>query len=137
MTFPRALSIRQPWAHSIVFGGKDIENRNWPTRYRGPILIHAAKAMTRAEFTAWRESVEALRLDGQWSREIAGNVRFGGIIGAADLVDCVEQSRSPWFAGRYGFVLRHARPLAFIPCKGALGLFDPPADVRRALAGKW
>ena len=37
----KALSIRQPWAHRILREGKDIENRDWPTRYRGPVLIHA------------------------------------------------------------------------------------------------
>lgn len=26
-----ALSIRQPWAWAIVYAGKDIENRTWPT----------------------------------------------------------------------------------------------------------
>lgn len=42
-----ALSIRQSWASLIIKCGKDIENRTWPTRYRGRILVHAAKGMTR------------------------------------------------------------------------------------------
>lgn len=37
------LTVRQPWASVIVWGYKGIENRNWKTKYRGPILIHAAK----------------------------------------------------------------------------------------------
>ena len=37
----RALSIRQPWAWLIVNGHKDIENRSWRTKYRGPFLVHA------------------------------------------------------------------------------------------------
>lgn len=45
-----ALSIRQPWAWSIVTVGKDIENRCWRTKYRGDFLIHAAKGCTRAEY---------------------------------------------------------------------------------------
>jgi len=44
------LSIRQPWAWAIVHAGKDIENRNWPTRFRGRFLIHAAKGCTREEY---------------------------------------------------------------------------------------
>jgi hypothetical protein len=36
-----SLSIRQPWAWLIVQGHKPIENRTWPTTYRGPLLIHA------------------------------------------------------------------------------------------------
>ena len=45
-----ALSIRQPWAWLIVNGYKDIENRNWKTNFRGKILVHAAKGMTKAEY---------------------------------------------------------------------------------------
>jgi hypothetical protein len=45
-----ALSIRQPWAWLILHAGKDIENRDWPTKYRGPFLIHASKGMTRDEY---------------------------------------------------------------------------------------
>ena len=39
----KMLSIRQPWASLIASGAKGIENRSWPTRYRGPILIHASQ----------------------------------------------------------------------------------------------
>ena len=34
----RILSIRQPWAHLIVSGSKNIENRSGATPYRGPFL---------------------------------------------------------------------------------------------------
>src|SRR5690348_2447825 len=46
----KALSIRQPWAWLILHAGKDIENRDWSTRFRGQVLIHAAKGMTQNEF---------------------------------------------------------------------------------------
>ena len=48
----------------------------------------------------------------------------GGIIGTAEIVDCIEQSDSPWFFGPYGLVLENVQPVDFIPVKGALGLFD-------------
>jgi ASCH domain len=35
---PVALSVRQPWAWAIVSGYKDVENRSWPTNYRGTYL---------------------------------------------------------------------------------------------------
>ena len=38
-----ALSVRQPWAWALLFGGKDVENRTWSTRHRGRIWIHASK----------------------------------------------------------------------------------------------
>ena len=44
-----ALSIRQPCASLILKAGKDIENRCWPTKVRGRILIHAANGCTRDE----------------------------------------------------------------------------------------
>lgn len=39
----KALSIKQPWAHLIVSGVKDVENRSWKTNYRGRIFVHASK----------------------------------------------------------------------------------------------
>lgn len=38
----KVLSIQQPWAHLIVSGCKDVENRGWKTDYRGPLFIHAS-----------------------------------------------------------------------------------------------
>ena len=43
----KVLSIRQPWAWLILHGGKDVENRNWATKVRGRVLIHAGSTMTR------------------------------------------------------------------------------------------
>jgi hypothetical protein len=37
----RGLTIRQPWASAIAFGDKRVENRSWPTAYRGLVAIHA------------------------------------------------------------------------------------------------
>lgn len=37
----KCLSVRQPWAHLILNGPKDVENRIWAPAYRGPLLIHA------------------------------------------------------------------------------------------------
>src|SRR5580765_3071606 len=39
----KALSIRQPWAWLIVNGHKPVENRSWPTKYTGKLLIHAGQ----------------------------------------------------------------------------------------------
>ena len=34
-------------ARLIVTGHKDIENRNWPTRFRGRVYVHAATTLSR------------------------------------------------------------------------------------------
>jgi len=39
----KALSLSQPMAWAI-FNGKDVENRNWRTAYRGRFIVHAAKS---------------------------------------------------------------------------------------------
>lgn len=123
-----ALSIRQPWAWAIINAGKDIENRDWPTKFRGLVCIHAAKAVPSGDFYAASEFIAnaqrkagVLRPNFHPSRSF---IEKGGIIGTAEIVDCVEASGSPWFMGRYGFVLQNVRLVDFIPVRGALGFFD-------------
>ena len=112
-----ALSIRQPWAELIVRGVKDIENRTWRTHYRGPVLIHASLKYEHDISDAARDYCDRLRNNG---------VLFacGGIIGVAEIVDCVTSYPSPWFEGPFGFVLANARPLPFRPLSGRLNLFE-------------
>ena len=59
---------------------------------------------------------------------------LGGIVGAAEIVDCVTRSDSPWFFGKFGFVLRNVKPLPFEPCRGQLGFFDPCASSTKPAA---
>lgn len=128
----KALSIRQPWAWAIVQGYKGIENRDWSTRYRGSMLIHAAKTFGREEREAceWIEEHFGIALPREFAR--------GGIVGRAELVDCVTEHESPWFFGDYGFVLQDCRPLEFYPLCGKLGLFDVVApDVIDPHGGWW
>jgi hypothetical protein len=123
----KAISIRQPWAWAICHAGKDIENRDWPTNFRGPVCIHAAKGMTRDEFDSFVDLARVMHRNGTWTGEFvpeAKELDRGGIVGTAEIVGCVTASESPWFFGRYGFVLRNVRPVEFIPCKGALSFFD-------------
>ncbi|AQG98669.1 hypothetical protein A9R05_07340 [Burkholderia sp. KK1] len=133
----KALSIRQPWAWLIVNGHKDIENRTWPTKFRGRVLIHASKEMTRAEY----EDVEDY-LFGECG--IPADIKLpareelerGGIVGVATIVNCVHPGAesSPWhMEGQFGFKIADARPLPFTECKGALGFFNVPADVAEQL----
>lgn len=138
----KALSVRAPWWWFILHGGKDIENRDWPTRFRGTVYLHAAK------WWRWQDGIEDTKAAlecccGPARRaELAAalDLRFfdhdgyrGCIVGQVDIVDCVTRSSSPWFFGKYGFVL--ANPVAFakpIPFKGALGFFDVPEGIEAA-----
>jgi len=51
--------------------------------------------------------------------------KTGGLVGSVEVVDCVPSSPSYWFHGRYGFVLRHAKPERFRAIKEGLNLLEP------------
>lgn len=118
----KALSIKQPWASLIIYGGKDIENRTWGTSYRGRILILASKERDEWEFEAARHLIEEKGLAKEY--DVLPWMNDGGVIGSVEVVDCVKQSDSPWFCGPVGWVLKHPKPLVFRPVKGRLGLWD-------------
>jgi hypothetical protein len=135
----RALSIRQPWAWAIFNAGKPIENRARATKIRGRILIHASSMLPREDFLADSRFIDRIMdedrigriTNGQYvknRREIPPlktlkETAMGGIVGSVEIVDCVMADESPWFMGPYGYILRNAKPLPFLPCKGQLGFF--------------
>jgi len=117
----KALSIRQPWAWLVANGYKDIENRRWRTHFRGRIWIHASsRRVTKTEYEHFLTICRERRIERFPKRE---DFKIGGIVGSVEIVDCVTASRSYWFGGEYGFVLKNARKTPFRPIKGMLGFF--------------
>lgn len=114
----KALSIKQPYPHHIFHDGKDVENRDWPTRGRGWFIVHAGVSKSELEMDDPREAA----------------MPRGGVVGMARIVDCVQSMESNWFFGRYGFVLRDAFPLPLVPCRGQLGFFNLDAETCRQVA---
>jgi hypothetical protein len=114
----KVIVIRQPWAWLIVNGFKDVENRSWATRYRGPLLIQASE---------YREYARGRGV------KLPEQIDLGGIIGMARIDDCVKESRSQWFIGPVGWLLSRPKKLPFSPLKGQLGLFDPPREILKRL----
>jgi hypothetical protein len=114
----KAISIRQPWAWLIVQGHKTIENRSWPTRLRGPVLIHASKTASPDDALV-REWVRT-----KFGIVIPAVLDRGGIVGQVEIIDCVSTSSDPWFEGLFGFALRRAKPLPFRPLAGKLSFFE-------------
>ena len=101
----KALSIRAPWWWFILHGGKDIENRNWNTNYRGWIYIHASKRYSQRDVsTDIRDATHVMhqtRPHLNMPNNHAFIKMFGGhLVGRAQIVDCVTESASPWFFGR-------------------------------------
>jgi hypothetical protein len=120
----KVIVIRQPWAWLIVHGYKDIENRSWATRYRGPLLIQASAGLPS------KHDMEEFRLYArQRGVKLPEKFETGGIVGMVQLEECVTSSRSKWFEGPIGWVLSKPTRLPFIPLKGQLGLFDPPKRI--------
>lgn len=123
----KALSILQPWALLVVRGLKPIENRRWRTDIRGRIFIHAGKGFDFQGltwlFNNWHRAGLPPQV-GDICMLTGSSFPRGGIVGAADLVDCVSTSDSPWFSGPYGFVLQNAQELPLRPFRGALGFFE-------------
>ena len=124
-----ALSIRQPWAWAILYAGKDVENRSWSTHHRGPVLIHAGVAFDGPAGEALQDCYEWARAAGVKPPRGFDELPRGGIVGETEIVDCGTASNSQWFEGRYGFVLRNARPLPFRKCRGMLGFFAPNFEI--------
>lgn len=128
----RALSINQPWAWAIVYGGKRIENRKWKTSFRGDFWIHAGLRYDK-EGEEWIDThfpeleIRTYLPNGKRSEEAP--FKMGGIIAKATMVDCVDRSESPWFFGPYGFVLENVRDIStYIPCRGMLNFFKPKIE---------
>lgn len=115
----KALCIKQPWAWLIVHGFKDVENRTWPTRFRGRFLVIASSRATKSNVQRIRERVRK-----EFHIEIPEELEYGGIVGEAELVDCVKDCPSAWFEGPFGFVLKNGKTLPFKPRKGQLNFFD-------------
>ncbi len=120
-----ALSVKQPWAALLVSGRKTIEIRTWNVSRRERILIHAAK-------------IPDLRPEG-WAAldtpELRALAQFqGGILGVAELIDCIRYDTSAAFATDaprhcnapewfrpprlFGFVFEDAQLVPFAPWTG-------------------
>ena len=123
----KCLSLTQPWGTLVVSGKKLIETRSWTTRYRGPLLIHAAKS-----FPAYARDF-CISVIGLMPTELP----FGAIIGKVVLRDLrrteeiaptltdLERLYGDYSPGRWAWELSEAEAFETpLPWKGSLGLFE-------------
>lgn len=137
----KAITICNPYPELIMRGDKRVENRNQNWFYRGQVLIHAGA------------SHKFLRLDPSGTMDKCGiplaEMKFGFILGVADIVDCVRPiayqngatsapifggltcEKYPWLSthphaeGPYCLILDNVKRFRTpIPARGMLGLWD-------------
>jgi activating signal cointegrator 1 len=131
----RALTILQPWADLIMSGAKRVENRTWPTKYRGRMYVHAGKSR-EALVTKTVDGVEVCIHTGKRVEDM----RFGYVLGVVVVLDCIpiEELRGNSVPSKYPELQAHQYaegPFCWVlaenpvhigpwPYKGAQGLFD-------------
>ncbi len=91
----------QPHGSLLVTGAKIFETRGWSTKFRGPLLIHAAQRYVKREMEIYlglrcyqRGLAPLLGLPLNLHRRPArivtiDDLPFGAIIGICELVDCI------------------------------------------------
>jgi activating signal cointegrator 1 len=144
----KALTICQPYPALILLPVTDprhkrVENRTWPTNYRGPMYMHAGKSR------AWLQLSEDGTRDEMYEIPLS-SMPFGAVVATMDLLDClrIERIRSgeygrqyPWLrehihaSGPWCWVLGNIKPMNPRAWRGAQGLFDiDPAELTRGAA---
>lgn len=123
----KAITLAQPWATLIAIGAKRVETRSWRTNYRGPLAIHASKALPAFQF---RNVLEAHGFHGFYE------LPFGAVIATCTLVWIVricpdntpptpEFYYGDYTPGRWAWYLSEVKALAVpMPARGKLGLWE-------------
>ena len=148
----RALTLTQPWASLMAAGAKRIETRSWPTAYRGPVAIHAAKRFP--------PEARALCAYEPFHRALAGaaadDLPRGAIVAVGTLVEVVSTTDLDWrqmqavvcasddppdaflrefifgnyMPGRYAWLFKNVVALPEpVVCPGRLGMWAVPETV--------
>lgn len=120
----KTISVRQPWAWAIIFGGKDVENRNKAPIGTASLVghrigIHAAKGMTQHEYESAHDYMQKLGVD----CPRPNHLHRGGLIGSVRLTDVVSERPSRWFFGPRGLVIDQAEAIEPVAGPGQLGWF--------------
>lgn len=135
----KAISLWEPWASLMALGPKTIETRGWATRYRGPLLICAAKHWDSHlySFLGRGDFQRALRpLNSIGGPVIKRFLQFGMALAIVDLHDiraveglaaseiAAERAFGDFSAGRYGWMTRNRRPITPFAVRGQQGVFE-------------
>ncbi|MGZ8984611.1 MAG: hypothetical protein ACXW11_11795 [Methylotenera sp.] len=130
----KALSLKQPFAWLIANGYLLVDDRTWGTQYRGPVLIHASKGLYEQYYDHLKSSTDI-------PLPAKDKLEYGGVVGIANLVLCCRPGELPAGISRqqrahfggvhqeyFGFLFEQATPLALMPCRGKLKIFEIDVD---------
>lgn len=149
----RAITLRHPWPLAFLRLGKDVENRMWAPHELLPgeqLALHAGAAPKvnkdgriaddyGAEIVGAMEWITRQGLRGSLPDvftmgDLIAESPASAVFMVATYRGAVRESRSRWFAGKWGWELadRIALPKP-VPCRGAQGLWQLHADVDAAV----
>ena len=132
----KAITLWQPWASLIALGHKKHETRSWPTSYRGPLAIHAAKRPIDFDTRAWLAQLSELYQgidipvdDESYPLGVivctCKLVAVHSTLEAYQKVSIVDASFGDYTPGRYAWELSDVQKLEPpIPVRGAQGLWE-------------
>ncbi len=138
----KALTISQPWANLIASGLKFVENRTWPTSYRGPLAIHAGKGsqyLTSQQLTMYPtgcivatcQLVECVHIDRlRKIKNVKTNPTF---ICETSRRTVLEVLAHDFTEGPYLWILEDIRPVQDYQIRGAQGLWNVELETQLQL----
>lgn len=145
ITLPtRCISLWQPWASAVALGLKTIETRNWETKYRGLIAIHAALQWSKPQ----QQFFHQLRTICPTLQSLGNKPPLGAIVAVARIADCkmsvevfqsagsINQALGDYTHGRFAWLLSDITPIVPLPYKGRQGMFSLPALIAQRAVTK-
>lgn len=132
-----ALSVRQPWAWLIVHRHKGIENRSWPTKFRGPFLVHASKTVDLDGYEWVRSRFPEIALPHRNGFDVGGYVGVATLSAMFPPEPDASAACDPWRdPAQWGHYLENAHAFPkMLPDVGQLGYFKVHNATRLAIAG--
>jgi len=144
----KALSVRQPWAGLLARGVKRFEVRSWRPSHLGLYILHASSGKPR-DIRDHREEPLFQRALLRADMKDEANWDQGALIAVVKIVRVWGLGAWPKgltsldkYLSKHGpndFLWEVGRRWVFnrpIPCDGALRLWTPPPETRRALAAQ-
>lgn len=128
----KAITLWQPWATLIMVGAKPFETRSWPTRHRGPLVIHAGQTCEGIKLCDGEPAIERILNQAGYS---LNSLPLGVIICTAHLTDVLTTDETvrrglsdpfgDYSPGRFAWHLTDIRPLQPpVPAIGRQGLWE-------------